>query len=100
MDFGLTDQALHMIRQVFSANSEINCVKIFGSRALETYRNNSDIDLALWGDVNDQLLAKISNELDELSLPYLFDLQIYNNINHAGLREHIDRYAKVIYLKS
>lgn len=100
MQFGLTSDVINLLKNVFSHYSEIEKVQIFGSRAIGNFRANSDIDLALWGQIDEALLAKIAQELDDLPLPYLFDVKSYSSITHLGLREHIDRYAKDLYLKS
>lgn len=99
MTFGLSVETLEMLRSLFSTHPEIECVKIFGSRALGNYRHNSDIDLALWGFFDEKLHAKLCGELDALPLPYLFDVKIYEEIKHPELREHIDTFAKVLYSK-
>lgn len=36
-------------------------------------------------------LNKIKNELDELNLPYLFDLSIFSEIDNQDLIKHIER---------
>jgi len=97
MKFGLTSKALELIVSVFTKHPEIRKAHIYGSRALGTYRDNSDIDIALWGDINELLLAKIASELDELPLPYLFDLITYHEITHDNLKEHIDSCSIEIY---
>lgn len=38
-------------------------------------------------------------ELDELPLPYKFDVQLYDSIRHAPRREHIDRVGSPFYKK-
>lgn len=99
MDFGLTEKTLELIKQVFVAHPEIQQVKIFGSRALGNYRNNSDIDLVIMDDIDERLLGILHAELDDLPLPYLFDVQIYQQITHDGLRQHIIQHAKILYEK-
>lgn len=39
----------------------------------------------------------LENELDELLLPYLFDISIIHHIGHRDLLEHIGRVGKVFY---
>lgn len=96
MSFGLSKDILEKMRRVFEKYSSITQVKIYGSRALGTYRENSDIDLVLWGCEFSEL-GNIIYDLDELPTPYLFDVQIYDDISHAPLREHIDQYGKIIF---
>ena len=100
MDFGLTDETLELIRSVFERYSQISCVKVFGSRALNTYRPNSDVDLVCWGESDPLVIGSIKSQLDELPLPYLFDLQSYESISHLELKEHIDRHAKPLFVRS
>jgi hypothetical protein len=42
-------------------------------------------------------VGDIDSELDDLLLPYTFDLLIFDNFNHANLREHIERVGKIFY---
>ena len=94
--FGLTPEALNLICQVFRGHPEVHEVKIFGSRAMGRFENHSDVDLALWGDLNPRLIARIYAELDELPLPYTFDVQAYESIKHEPLRQHIDEVERIL----
>ena len=42
-------------------------------------------------------LGVIDSELDDLLLPYTFDLLIFDTLNHVNLREHIERVGKIFY---
>jgi len=71
---------------------------LYGSRAKGTYRPGSDIDLTLFGDALDlDTLGQIATRLEESPIPYQVDLSIYGLIEHASLREHIERAGKVFY---
>ncbi len=95
--FGLAASALELICDVFRRHPEVHEVKIFGSRALGRFENSSDIDLAMWGDLDLGLIGRIKAELDELPLPYTFDVQAYSAIKHPLLRDHIDKVGKTVY---
>jgi predicted nucleotidyltransferase len=95
--FGLKPRALELIGGVFRRHPEVRTVKIFGSRAMRRFEDYSDVDLALWGDLNLQLLGRILSELDELPLPYTFDVKAYNAIKHPPLKRHIDDFGKILY---
>jgi len=62
------------------------------------FDNHSDVDLALWGDLNQGLVSRILGELDELPVPYTFDVKSYESINHEPLKRHIDEFGKVLYV--
>lgn len=98
--FGLTDAEQEMIRAVLRRHAEVTEAKIFGSRAKGNFQPNSDIDLALWGTVSASLVAAIAGELDELPLPYTFDVQAYDAIRHQPLREHINRVGQSFYIQT
>ena len=66
----------------------------------EIFKPGSDIELVLKGEeLNLHLLNKISLDLDDLFLPYIFDISIYHRINSSDLTEHINRVGKVFYRK-
>ena len=94
---GLSTDELELIRAVFRRHADITDVVLFGSRAKGTHSAESDIDLALRG-ITDPLRAEaIAAELDELPLPYRFDVQAYEAIQSAPLRDHIQRVGVSIY---
>ena len=98
MKYGLKDSILENIAAVFSKHPKIEKVLLYGSRAKGNYKNGSDIDLTLIGENLDlQDLNKVSLDLDEIYLPYSFDLSIFENIENEELIEHISRIGVTIY---
>jgi predicted nucleotidyltransferase len=93
----LTPDEIALLQGVFLRHPEVTRVKLFGSRAKGTHGPNSDIDLALWGDVDDLRAEAIAAELDELPLPYHFDVQPFDTITLKPLREHIERVGIALY---
>jgi predicted nucleotidyltransferase len=98
MKYGLKESVLQDIISVFCKYSKIEKVLLYGSRAKGNYKNGSDIDLTLIGkDINIQDLNKIYLELDELYLPYNFDISIFDKIKNKDLVDHINRIGIIIY---
>jgi uncharacterized protein len=95
--FGLSEKERTLVSQVFRRHPEITEVRIFGSRAKGNQQANSDIDLTLLGNVTTQLLARVAGELDELPLPYTFDLTVYDAVQNPDLKQHIDRVGSPLY---
>jgi predicted nucleotidyltransferase len=95
--FGLNQRERDLLVGAFRRHPEIEEVRVFGSRAKGNHESSSDIDLALWGNINSQLLARLVGELDELPLPYTFDLSIYNHVRNRDLKDHIDRVGSTLY---
>ena len=82
---------IEIIRSVFWRHPEITEVRLFGSRAKGTHRPESDVDLAVWGQVDDLRAEAIAAELDELPLPYRYDVKPFGSIKVGALRDHIER---------
>jgi predicted nucleotidyltransferase len=93
----LTDHELSLIRNVFRRHPRLSGVILFGSRDKGTHRPQSDVDLAITGDVTPLEAEMIAGELDELPLPYRFEVQPLDRISHSPLRNHIDRVGIRIY---
>ncbi len=98
--FGLEPKILEKIVRVFQKYREVKQVILFGSRAKGTERPGSDIDLCIVGDLNDTLMLHIDNDLDDLLLPYQFDLVLKSKITHPDLLDHINQYGKTILCQS
>jgi predicted nucleotidyltransferase len=97
-DFGLTKEEIKNIQAVFAKHEEIKTVTIYGSRAKGTYRPASDIDLALKGNKLDLALQQnLEFELDDLMLPYKFDITIYEKLANPEFIAHIDRVGIAFY---
>lgn len=91
--FGLSAEVIEKVLDVFAKHPEIYRVVIYGSRAKGNYKTGSDIDLTLKGSkgLNMEVLYQVIGELDELNLPYTFDVSLYNSITNKDLIDHIDR---------
>jgi predicted nucleotidyltransferase len=95
---GLSEQETADIKAVFSRYPQVKKVLLYGSRAKGNFRPASDIDLSLVGnDIDLSVQNEIELELDDLMLPYKFDISVYHKIKDAGLINHIDRVGKLIY---
>lgn len=95
----LSPAELASLAQVFALHPEISAVTLFGSRAKGTHTSHSDVDLALHGDIDALGAEAIAADLDELPLPYHYDVKSYATISFPPLREHIDRVGVEIYAR-
>ncbi|RUA34528.1 MAG: nucleotidyltransferase domain-containing protein [Bacteroidetes bacterium] len=95
---GLTKEDIYNIKSVFSNYPQIEEALLYGSRAMGNYKSTSDIDISLIGDEIDlSLINQIEFDLDDLMLPYKFDLSIYHKIKNPEFLDHINRVGKNIY---
>ena len=98
MTYGLTDKDLKKINEIFLLYPTIERAIIYGSRVKGNYKPGSDIDLALVGNGIDlNLLNNVSCKLDDLLLPYTFDLSIFSHIKNSELIDHINRVGQQLY---
>jgi predicted nucleotidyltransferase len=96
--FGLKESTIAALAGVFAACPRLERVILYGSRAKGTSRNGSDIDLTIVGDeVTHAQLLEISNQVDDLLLPYKIDLSLFHHIENPDLLNHIQRVGVVFY---
>lgn len=89
--FGLSSASYEKLKKLLSEIPEIEQVKIFGSRAMGTHREGSDIDIVLYGKgIDHKLIRKTKIAYENLNLPYQLDLINYDEIDHSDLKVHID----------
>jgi predicted nucleotidyltransferase len=92
-EFGLKGETLLAIREVLASFPAIESATIFGSRAKGQHHEASDIDLALFGGpaLDLRVLYRVMDALDELLLPYSFDLILFSTVGDPDVRDHILR---------
>jgi predicted nucleotidyltransferase len=93
----LAPREFSLLAAVFRAHPEISEVRLFGSRAKGDHSPYSDVDIALWGRISSVQAEAIAAELDELPLPYHFDVVAFDMIKLQALREHIERVGIRLY---
>ncbi len=98
MKFGLKETTIQKIQEVLAQFPQVHSAVLYGSRAKGNYKNGSDIDLTLKGDnINLSVINKIELALDDLYLPYTFDLSAFNQLDNPDLIDHINRIGQVFY---
>ena len=99
--FGLKETTIQKICGVLGHYPQVEKAILYGSRAKGNYKNGSDIDLTLRGtDLTLNTLYKIMDEIDDLLLPYIIDLSIFNTIHDPDVIDHIQRVGVTFYDKS
>jgi uncharacterized protein len=97
---GLDDASLCDIRRVLSGFPAVERAILYGSRAKGTHRAGSDIDLTLVGDtLTHQDLLAIELALDDLLLPWKFDISLHHQLTHEALLAHIARVGVTLYAR-
>ncbi|MCB9062355.1 MAG: nucleotidyltransferase domain-containing protein [Halobacteriovoraceae bacterium] len=89
---GLTDDIIENIKNIILNNSKVEKIILYGSRAKGNFRSGSDIDICLKGkELTTNDILSIEDKLDDLNLPYTFDLSIFHLIDNSSLKDHISR---------
>ncbi len=87
MKFGLSEEIIKNIEKI--VNKYPYTFKIFGSRARENYKNNSDIDIAIFENISSEDEYKIRNDFDLLDIAYTIDLVFINEFTKKELLDSI-----------
>lgn len=95
--FGIYPKSYKDILAIIEDCSSIDEVILYGSRAKGNFREGSDIDITLKGNVNKDDLNKLWHKLDDSFIPYKFDISIYKDLKSESLIEHIQRVGKTFY---
>jgi len=98
LNTGLKPKIFNLLNEVFSTYEAIDTVVLYGSRAKGTYHAGSDIDITITGkNFKNSLVGKIEDDIDNLLLPYSFDISSWSQIDNDELRAHIERVGIIIY---
>lgn len=89
MKFGLSDEIYNKIKKVI--NKYNYTFKIFGSRARGDFKNNSDLDIAVEGNITPEEKYEVMNDFDLLDIPYTIDLVFFNEITKVELINSIKK---------
>lgn len=96
--YGLDDDEMKMMHDIFAQTVNIDKVILYGSRAKGTYKPFSDVDITLVGDqLTEEDLTDVMFRLEESSLPYFCDVSLFKNLSSPDLISHILRMGKTIY---
>ena len=98
---GLSEQTIKKIQGCLGQFDKIQAAILYGSRAKGNFRNGSDIDLCLLGDnLDSKIILKLDNQLDELMLPYSFDISVFDHIESQDLKDHIKRVGMIFFVNA
>ena len=99
MKYGLKEATTEEICEIFTRYPQVEKAVLYGSRAKGNYKNGSDVDLTLDGgdDLTMEVLYRIMDDIDDLLLPYSFDLSILKDIQDRHVLDHIRRVGVVFY---
>jgi proline iminopeptidase len=98
LNFGLTKKQFQLIEKVIISFDDIERVFIFGSRATNYFSAASDIDLVVSGmNLSGSIINRFSSALDDLPLPFKFDVLNYDQITNVQLKNKILSQGKLFF---
>jgi len=87
--FGLSEKTY---KEIIDITKMYECKFIlFGSRARGDYKENSDIDIAVEGNINEKMEYSIRNKFDLLNIPYTIDIIFLSKETKEELKEAIKK---------
>ena len=89
--FGLNKEVINSVRDKILSSSEAKEIRVYGSRAMDKYREGSDLDLVIYGEVSFDELLKTISAVEDLNLPIRVDIITKNTIENDSLIDHIER---------
>jgi predicted nucleotidyltransferase len=99
-DHGLTPAQLDRIKEILAPFAErLDRAVLFGSRATGTHRPSSDIDLALYGPVEEKDVDRLHTLFIESDLPVRVDVVKYQTINSVALKQQIEQTGVALFEK-
>lgn len=94
MPYGLDAVIWEQIRKTLFNHPGVTAAVLFGSRATGRFRAGSDIDIMIEGrGLSLKDLNQTSLRLDELMLPYKFDLVLKTQIQDSEVLKHIAEFG-------
>ena len=99
-EFGLSERALKLLRDLFATQPELRRAVVYGSRAKGNFRPGSDIDIVLDApDLSFQAYQRLCAAVDDLNLPWGIDLSLTSHIDNPKLLDHISRVGKPLWIR-
>lgn len=96
----LSERDRAVVRRVLAPFADrIERVGVFGSRALGRAQPQSDIDIVIWGDLDDAVLGRIWTKFDGSSLAVSVDVVVYGSVLPPALQRHIDQVARLLFVR-
>lgn len=97
-EIGLSEETRATLHALFAKFPQIEKVLIYESEAKDNYAPFSDVDMALIGTMlNSEILTKVILQIEDLMLPYNFNISIYDKTHNTEIVEQNDRTSKVLY---
>ena len=97
-NLGLSTADLKNMERIFKKIPQLKEVVLFGSRAMGNYKRGSDVDLALKGTIDSNIVFQVHDGLEEeTQIPYFFDVLNYHKLANQDLKKHIDEEGKIIW---
>ena len=99
--FGLTQQDIQYMIGFARLHLEVEAIGIFGSRATDRYKAESDIDIVLYGRGIDFQILERAQEYFENRSPYPFfvDISHYERVHDPVFKHQIDSTVKLIWVR-
>lgn len=91
---GLSKQQHLTLLTILQGYPHVQSAYLFGSRAMGSFKENSDIDIVLTGEALTLTdIANILVQIEQTTIPFKVDVLIKHKIKNTALIEHINQFA-------
>ena len=98
VNHGLSSKEVQIIFDIIIQHKDkIEKVGVFGSRACNNFKDYSDIDLVVYGNVTRRDIARLNTEFIESYLGLEVDVVGYQNVDYPPFKKHIDDVVKILF---
>ena len=99
--YGFSEKEWRLMQQLLASNANIDKALLYGSRAKGTFKDFSDVDIALVGVSLSRVdLFRLNSSFYDSTFPYEVDFSILSKLKNEDLIDHISRRGVVIYEKN
>jgi predicted nucleotidyltransferase len=94
----VTERQRAILHKIFAPYADkIERVGVFGSRATGKARPNSDIDLVVYGGIEQADIARLHTLFTDSLLEVTVDVVAYDQISYLPFKEHIDAVVLTLF---
>ncbi len=96
--YGFKDTEWEIIQQILKNAENVEKAVLFGSRAMNTFKPMSDVDIVVYGDnIKHSDIVKLETAFEDSDLPQMFDIVRFKSIKSEELIKHIEKYGVIVF---
>lgn len=96
--YGFKDTEWEIIQQILKDAENVEKAVLFGSRAMNTFKPMSDVDIVVYGDkLKHSDIVRLETAFEDSNLPQMFDVVRFDSIKSEELLKHVEKCGVVVF---